>query len=469
MTTTYQNGRQNGKAPPPDNYGAAEIETQYRNCAEILFAAILREPHNFALYAAKMHPVWWEDTQFKKAAIAVFEQSGNYSVRSVCGELNETELYNLMAKHDDTDLPLSLEMFEPVYRQWVEYRCAQIVTSGILQQWEAEKIRDEQDRFRNDRAAYVTTTDTTDVWYEDWFEMKMRNEEVDYLCKPSLNTLIRNRLNVGFEPGVFYLRAARTGMGKTTLTLNDILRFNKEGARGVFLTLDMNIRLMKIRLIGMITGYTQDDDWTLLTDEQRQKIYDAKKQVDEMNVVWINNTNDVNQLISTCYAEHYKAPINYLIIDYIQKLKDSGIGRGTSRTNEIGDINTKLKLLANNLNIPVIALAQILQDVERRGGNGRPTLADLRDSGTLADDADVVEMIYRPDKYGIEESEEGLSLIGRAEIIYAKQRMRKPESTWVDYDGLRGFSDTDETNHDQGRTIQTFVRPGMDDENSIPF
>lgn len=489
MTTTYQN-RQNGKAPPPDNYGAGEIETQYRNCAEILFAAILREPHNFALYAAKMNPVWWEDTQFKKAAIAVFEQAGNYSVRSVCiaagietdtermlnqpggqklEQLYEAWIYQLMQTHAETDVELALSIFEPTYRLWVEYRCAQFVQHGAFQGWEAEKIRDEQDKFRNDRAAYVTATDTTDVWYEEWFEKKMRNEETNYPCKPSLNTVIKNRLNVGFEPGVYYLRAARTGMGKTTLTLNDLLRFDKEGARGVFLTLDMNIRLMKIRLIGMITGYTQDDDWTLLTDEQRQTIYDAKKYVDGMNVVWINNTNDVNELISICRAEHYKAPIDYLIIDYIQKLKDSGIGKGVSRTNEIGDINTKLKLLANALNIPVIALAQILQDVERRGGNGRPTLADLRDSGTLADDADVVEMIYRPDKYGIEESEQGDSLIGRAEIIYAKQRMRKPDSAWVDYDGLRGFSDTDETNHDQGRTIQVFVRPGIDDENSIPF
>lgn len=477
---TRQNG--NGKhAYAADIFSAgAEIEAQYRTAAEVLFAAVMREPHLFATVAHKMHPAWWRQTKYDKAAQAVFEQfyspAKSYSAYTVCkpgGDVTEMDLFDIQGRHADTDLPAALDFFLPIYRQWVEFRAAQFAAHGISQGWDAEQIRRAADDFRRDSMAYMSQSRGADEWYEKWFAAKMRGDEPNFKCKPALDTLIRRRLNIGYEPGMFYVRAARNGMGKTTLTLNDLLRFMREGARGVFLTLDMNTRLMKVRLIGIITGYTHDDNWVVLTDQQRQQIIDAKNWVDEMNVVWIDDTNDVNQLISTCYAEHYKQPIDFVIIDFLQKVKD-GHSR-ESRTLEIGGINTKLKLLANNLNIPVIALAQILQDVERRGGSMRPTLADIRDSGSVADDADVVEMIYRPEKYGIlEDTTTGDDYRGKAEIIYAKQRMRAIDSVWVDYNGIRGFSDPEE--HEQGKTLPPLpvvdfsqARPKLDEYREINF
>ena len=475
--------RQNGHSRPiyPDMYSAgAEIEVQYRTAAEVLFAAILREPHIFAATAHKVHPAWWKQTRYDKAACAVFEQfygtGKSYSAYTVCkpgGDVTEKDLFEIQGRHADTDLNAALDFFLPIYRQWVIHRAAQYAQSGIAQGIEAERIKDEQDRFIADCHAYPTEAATVDVWFEDWFERKMQGMEIDYPCKPSLNTVINARLNIGYEPGCYYLIAARSGMGKTTYILNDILRWVKEGSRGVFVTLDMNVRMTKIKLIGMITGYTHDDDWTVLTDSQRQQISDAKKYVDEMPVVWLDKTNNINEVISTCYGEHYKAPIQYLVIDFIQKIVDT---KTENRALAIGSINTKLKLLANTLNIPIIALAQISRAVELRGGSKRPQLSDLKDSGSLEEDADVVSFIYRPEYYNILEDENGQSLKGKAEIIFAKQRMRKVDSVYVDFSGVRGFSDPDEY-HEQGTTLPAFpvtdfsaARPKLEDEvNLVPF
>lgn len=478
-TAPYHTRNGNGKhAYAIDVFSAgAEIEVQYRTAAEVLFAAVMREPHLFAACAHKMHAAWWRQTRYDKAAQAVFEQfyspSKSYSAYTVCkpgGDVLEKDLFEIQGRHADTDLNAALDFFLPIYRQWVIHRAAQYAQSGIAQGIEAERIKDEQDRFIADCHAYPTEAASVDVWFEDWFERKMQGLEIDYPCKPSLNTVINARLNIGYEPGCYYLIAARSGMGKTTYILNDILRWVKEGSRGVFVTLDMNVRMTKIKLIGIITGYTHDDDWTVLTDTQRQQISDAKKYVDEMPVVWLDKTNNINEVISTCYGEHYKAPIRYLVIDFIQKIVDTKI---ENRALAIGSINTKLKLLANTLNIPIIALAQISRAVELRGGSRRPQLSDLKDSGSLEEDADVVTFLYRPEYYNIIEDENGRSLKGKAEIIFAKQRMRKVDSVYVDFSGVRGFSDPEY--HEQGKTVPAFpvvdfsqARPDLDKED-IPF
>jgi hypothetical protein len=126
--------RQNGQSRPiyPDMYSAgAEIEVQYRTAAEVLFAAILREPHIFAAVAHKVHPAWWKQTKYDKAACAVFEQfygtGKSYSAYTVCkpgGDVTEKDLFEIQGRHADTDLNAALDFFLPIYRQWVEFRAS---------------------------------------------------------------------------------------------------------------------------------------------------------------------------------------------------------------------------------------------------------------------------------------------------------------------------------------------------------
>jgi replicative DNA helicase len=114
-----------------------------------------------------------------------------------------------------------------------------------------------------------------------------------------------------------------------------------------------------------------------------------------------------------------KRGIGLLVVDYLQLM--SG-GLGGNREQEIAGIARGLKAIAKDLQIPVIALSQLSRSVEVRGGSKRPQLSDLRESGAIEQDADIVAFLYRPEYYGIEEDENGQSLKGVAEFIVAKHR-----------------------------------------------
>lgn len=463
--------RRNGASPDPYLFAgqAFEIETQYRNCAEILFAAILREPHNFSAIAGRMHPVWWEDTVYKKAAAAVWAQhygpSRSYSVHSVChaagigetattGGLTVNGIYATMNAHIETDTALALEMFEPVYRQWVEHRCSLFVGSGISQGLDAEQIREQQAAFRNERRAYVEQSVTKDEWFDRWFELKMAGYEIDYKCKPSLACVRNSRMMVGYEPGTLYVLAGLQGTGKTYYILCDMLKWVQEGARGVFATFDMNSRQLRTRIIGMLSGHTHDEDWSILTDQQRQKIVDANVFFENWPVLVLDKERGINEIIATCYGEHYREKIDFLVIDFIQKVT----AKAGNRSLEIGEIMGKLKVLANTLDIPVVVLSQLNRGVEV---GKRPKLSHLKESGSIETDADVVTLLWRPEMDGILENEKGESLKGLGEIIFAKQRMRKTGIVLAGFDekGIKGWHDLEES-HDQGQTIE---RPAYTD------
>ena len=115
--------------------------------------------------------------------------------------------------------------------------------------------------------------------------------------------------------------------------------------------------------------------------------------------------------------------IQIIIIDYLQLMSGGGDGKnGGNREQEISQISRSLKALAKELNVPVIALSQLSRAVESRGGNKRPQLSDLRESGAIEQDADIVSFIYRPEYYQITEDEEGNSTKNVGEIIIAKHR-----------------------------------------------
>jgi replicative DNA helicase len=113
--------------------------------------------------------------------------------------------------------------------------------------------------------------------------------------------------------------------------------------------------------------------------------------------------------------------IELIIIDYLQ-LMTGPPGTNNMREQEVSAISRSLKAIAKELNVPIIALSQLNRAVETRAGNKRPQLSDLRESGAIEQDADLVAFIHRPEYYGFREDEEGNSLVGIAEIILAKHR-----------------------------------------------
>ena len=170
--------------------------------------------------------------------------------------------------------------------------------------------------------------------------------------------------------------------------------------------------------------------------------------------------------------------IDLIIIDYLQLMGGGGDNQRGNREQEVSAISRALKGLAKELNVPVIALSQLSRAVEVRGGTKRPQLSDLRESGSIEQDADIVAFIYRPEYYDILEDEEGQSLKGVAEVIVAKHRHGALKTIKLRFtDEFARFSDLDDPDfgalpEDTFENPQSNIitRPSkMNDDEDIPF
>ncbi|MGB4341470.1 MAG: DnaB-like helicase C-terminal domain-containing protein, partial [Dysgonamonadaceae bacterium] len=176
------------------------------------------------------------------------------------------------------------------------------------------------------------------------------------------------------------------------------------------------INVCQIRGENIKSGRLTDEEWMLL-DKNIKHLYNAPIFIDDTPSLSIF---ELRTKARRLVREH---GVKVIIIDYLQLMNASGMNFG-SREQEVSTISRSLKGLAKELNIPVIALSQLNRSLESRQGNEgkRPQLADLRESGAIEQDADIVCFIHRPEYYKITEDENGNSLIGIAEIILAKHR-----------------------------------------------
>lgn len=221
----------------------------------------------------------------------------------------------------------------------------------------------------------------------------------------------------GLQPSDFILIAARPSMGKTAFSLSilDHVVFKKNQSAAIF-SLEMSKEQLVNRLFAMEakidaqnirSGNLSDTEWEDLA-EASEVIGGSKLIIDDTPGI------SATELRSKCRKYKMEQDIQLVIIDYIQ-LMTSG-GRSDNRQQEISDISRSLKSLARELNVPVIALSQLNRAVESRTDH-RPMLADIRESGAIEQDADVIMFLYRDDYYNPETEKKNV-----AEIIIAKQR-----------------------------------------------
>ena len=234
-----------------------------------------------------------------------------------------------------------------------------------------------------------------------------------------------DRLTSGWQPSDLVIIAARPGMGKTSFVLslakNAAMDFQKPVA--VFSLEMSSIQLVQrliameveIPIIKMRNGQLVDYEWQQL-NSMIEKMSDVP--------IFIDDTPGINifELRAKCRRLKMQHDIQMVIIDYLQLMSGGGDNRRGNREQEISAISRALKGLAKELEVPVLALSQLSRAVEVRGGTKRPQLSDLRESGAIEQDADIVSFIYRPEYYQIMEDEEGQSLKGVAEVIIAKNR-----------------------------------------------
>ena len=222
----------------------------------------------------------------------------------------------------------------------------------------------------------------------------------------------------GLQPSDLVLVAARPSMGKTAFVLNiaQYVAFHENMCTAIF-SLEMSKEQLVNRLFSLEarvdaqalrTGNLSDEDWEKLV-EGAGIIGDSELIIDDTPGI------SISELRSKCRKYKLEHDLKLVIIDYLQLM--SGSGRNSdSRQQEISDISRSLKALARELNVPVVALSQLSRAVEQRPDH-RPMLSDLRESGAIEQDADVVMFIYRDDYYNKDTDLKGIS-----EIIIAKQR-----------------------------------------------
>ena len=222
----------------------------------------------------------------------------------------------------------------------------------------------------------------------------------------------------GLQPSDLILVAARPSMGKTAFVLNiaQHVAFKQNRTVAIF-SLEMSKEQLVNRLFSLEsyvdaqllrTGNLKDSDW--------EKLIEGAGTIGNSELI-IDDTPGISiaEMRSKCRKYKLEHDLKLIIIDYLQLM--SGSGRGSdSRQQEISDISRSLKALARELSVPVIALSQLSRAVEQRPDH-RPMLSDLRESGAIEQDADVVMFIYRDDYYNHDSEMKGIS-----EIIIAKQR-----------------------------------------------
>lgn len=265
-----------------------------------------------------------------------------------------------------------------------------------------------------------------------------------------------DRVTAGWQRSDLIVLAARPGMGKTAFVLTMARNITVDFKRPVAIfSLEMAALQLVTRLIASETelpadklkrGTLEKYEWEQLNSKINSLI-EAPLYIDDSPGL------SIFELRAKCRRLKAQHNIELIMIDYLQLMSAGTDNRG-NREQEISNISRSLKSLAKELNVPIIALSQLSREVEKRPGAKRPLLSDLRESGAIEQDADMVIFIYRPEYYKIETDEEGNSTLGMAEIIIAKHRNGALKDVPLKFiDRFAKFADLETHDYNMGNSI----------------
>ena len=289
--------------------------------------------------------------------------------------------------------------------------------------------------------------DMSTIMNEALSELEARKEHKDGLTGIPTGFSALDRVTSGWQKSDLIILAARPGMGKTAFVVsamrNAAVDFKKPVA---IFSLEMSSVQLVNRLISAEAELEGDKikKGNLAEHEWQQLIHKTKKITNAP--IFIDDTPALTilELRAKCRRLKSQHDVQLIIVDYLQLMSgDSSRGAG-NREQEIASISRALKGLAKELEVPVIALSQLSRAVETRGGDKRPQLSDLRESGSIEQDADIVMFLYRPEYYNITEDEQGMPTTGLGQIIIAKHRNGSLENVDLKFIGkFTKFTDID--------------------------
>lgn len=270
-------------------------------------------------------------------------------------------------------------------------------------------------------------SDMRSIMREAIIELEARKNQKDGLTGVPSGFTALDRVTSGWQKSDLVIIAARPAMGKTAFVLSVLRNAAVDHNRPVAIfSLEMSSVQLVNRLISseaeldsekIKKGSLADHEWAQLV-HKTAKLSKAPLFVDDTPAL------SILELRAKCRKLKAQHDIQMVVVDYLQLMSGDSKngGQGGNREQEIASISRALKKIAKELAIPVIALSQLSRAVETRGGDKRPQLSDLRESGAIEQDADMVMFLYRPEYYGITQDEDNNSTAGVGEVIIAKHR-----------------------------------------------
>ncbi len=296
-----------------------------------------------------------------------------------------------------------------------------------------------------------------------------------------------DKITSGWQKSDMIVIAARPGMGKTAFVLSMArnVAVDYEHPVAIFSLEMSSIQLVNRLISGEAEIPAEDIRRGNFSKSEFEQFFERTKSLSEAPI-YIDDTPALSIFELRAKSRRLKQQhgVQLIIIDYLQ-LMSSG-GKGGNREQEISNISRSIKEIAKELEIPIIALSQLSRSVETRGGDKRPMLSDLRDSGAIEQDADIVGFIYRPEYYQLTEWPDGSPCNNQGEIIIAKHRNGSLKDVRLKFIGkyakfsdLDGLSQNDfmynagmKPNNDFGDDVSSFTMPSKmndDSSNEDPF
>lgn len=371
-----------------------------------------------------------------------------------------------------------------IMQYYVKRHSIKVANEMIVQAYDDTKdvfdLLEESQRSLDDTSQWLLRKKPTDLksGYEKFLESKKSPEQSGI---PSKFTKLRKKMS--YHPGDLVIVAARPGMGKTALVLNEAKHIAKLKIPVGFLSLEMTTQQLIGRLVaeefGIEANRIKENQLTLSEKEVLEK--EAHK-ISNLPI-YIHDEGSLTTMSAKTIIGKWvrQNGVKIVFLDYLQLMEVYGKKNFGSREQEISYISRTLKSIAKEFEIPIIALSQLSRAVELRGGMKRPMLSDLRESGAIEQDADVVMFILRPSYYKIEhwDNDDHTPTEGQTEINIAKIREGELGATiisdklrYMRFEDLEDFHDWEQLPTPNQEPEDAFepVRDAMpDDEDDLPF
>lgn len=438
------NERRNRFSSPSPYSGLGKLPPQAVDLEEAVLGALMLEKDALSSVIDILKPVVFYVDKHQRIFNAIhvlFEKSSPVDILTVTAQLRQqgelemiggayyiTELTNRVASAANIEFHARIIIQKFIQRELIRIS-TEVINSAYEDTTDVLDLLDKAEKNLFDIAQNNLRRDSRkmdDILNESLKEIEALKDKKDGLTGVASGFTELDRMTSGWQKSDLVIIAARPAMGKTAFVLscarNAAVDFHKP-------VVVFSLEMSSVQLVNrLISGETEVEQEKIrkgnLEEWEWQQIHSKIGRLEQAPLI-IDDTPALNifEFRAKCRRLKSQYDIQLIIIDYLQLMHGKSDGKGGNREQEIGSISRALKSVAKELNVPVIALSQLSRAVETRpGASKRPMLSDLRESGSIEQDADMVLFLYRPEYYGMTEDEDGSPTQGVGEVIIAKHR-----------------------------------------------